>query len=185
MVHPRGCYPEPSGLGVALHQYAPTGARLATKVTDHQVGHEQVKPGVDYAIGTLYRRCGCRSIDGRQLGFSCPRLESEPEHGRWYLAAQIDGVDGLRTRVRKGGFASRADAKRALTEFHALPSAQALARTWTVGGFVTSWLVGLEARRSVRPSTLLAYRRVVDGYLVPELGQVRLSKPTTDCRSGR
>ena len=148
-------------------------------MTDHQEGHEQVKPGVDYAIGTLYRRCGCRSTDGRQLGFSCPRLESQPKHGRWYFAVQIDGVDGLRTRVRKGGFASRADAERALAEFRALPSAQALARTWTVGGFLKSWLVGLEARRSVRPSTLLAYRRVVDGYLVPELGQVRLSKLRT------
>jgi len=132
-----------------------------------------VRRGVNDVIGPLYRRCGCRSMDGRQLGFSCPRLESQPKHGRWYFAVQVDGVDGVRTRVRKGGFASRADAEGALAEFRALPSAQALARTWTVGGFLRAWLAGLEARRSVHPSTLLAYRRVVETHLVPELGSVR------------
>jgi len=126
----------------------------------------------------FYKRCGCRGQDGRQLGFRCPRLDDLP-HGRWYFAVQVDGVDGLRIRVRKGGYTTRAEAERALADFRALPSAQALARTWTVGGFLRSWLAGLESQRAVRPSTLTSYRRVIETHLVPELGHVRLSKLRT------
>jgi len=129
--------------------------------------------------GVVYRRCGCRGVDGRQRGFSCPRLEDDPAHGRWYFAVQVDVVEGRRTRVRKGGFPARRDAERALAEFAALPSAQAAARMWTVGRWLRFWLAEIERSGAVRPSTLAGYRRVVDGDLIPEFDRLRLSKLRT------
>jgi Arm DNA-binding domain len=116
----------------------------------------------DQQSGVVYRRCGCRAAGRRQLGFSCPRLTAEPAHGGWYFAAQIDGVDGRRTPVRKGGFASERKARRALAEFATLPSVEAAARMWTVGRWLRFWLAELERSGAVRPMTLASYRRVVE-----------------------
>jgi len=52
----------------------------------------------------VYRRCACRSgVTGRQVGARCPGW-SDLEHGRWYFAVWVDGVDGKRSRIRRGGF---------------------------------------------------------------------------------
>ncbi|MCP2323456.1 integrase [Hamadaea flava] len=142
---------------------SPTGTKLA---------QQQDQPGV------VYRRCGCRGEDGKQLGFSCPGLE-HVSHGRWYFAVQVDGVDGRRTRIRKGGFATEPDARRAMAQLQSLPSAEAVARTWTVGRWLRFWLADIERHEAVRASTLAGYRRVVDGYLIPELGHIRVSKLRT------
>ncbi|MEV6964980.1 tyrosine-type recombinase/integrase [Hamadaea sp. NPDC051192] len=129
--------------------------------------------------GVVYRRCGCRGEDGKQLGFSCPKLDQDVSHGRWYFAVQVDGVDGRRTRIRKGGFATEPDARKAMAQLQSLPSAEAVARTWTVGRWLRFWLAELERHEAVRASTLAGYRRVVNGYLIPELGHIRVSKLRT------
>lgn len=127
--------------------------------------------------GRVYRRCGCRSeFTGRQWGARCSAL-SDPSHGRWYFAAWIIGVDGRRLRVRRGGFASRADAERACWDLLGLPSPQAVARMWTVRRWLEFWLSEAEGR--LRPSTLRSYRTIVYGHLIPLLGSERLSKLRT------
>ena len=83
--------------------------------------------------GRVYKRCGCRSVEtGRQV-WRCPTLVDE-RHGRWYFAVQVPGADGRRRRVRRGGFATRAQAERACWELCQLPGPRAVARTWTVDG---------------------------------------------------
>jgi Phage integrase, N-terminal SAM-like domain len=91
----------------------------------------------------------------------------------------VDGVGGSRARVRKGGFATRRDTERVLTELTQLPGARAAARMWTVGGWLRFWLVNIERSGAVRPSTLVGYQRAVDCYLVPEFDRLRLSKLRT------
>ena len=64
--------------------------------------------GQDHVI---YKRCGCLDpASGRQLGKKCPLLPAE-RHGSWYYATHIDGLGGRRERVRRGGFATAADAQ--------------------------------------------------------------------------
>src|SRR5207249_104988 len=100
--------------------------------------------------GRVYRRCACRSeVTGRQLGARCPR-RPEPGHGRWYFAVMVPGVDGRRVRVRRGGFATRAQAERACWELLQLPSPKAVARTWTVRRWLEFWLSEVEGR--LRPT---------------------------------
>jgi len=126
--------------------------------------------------GVVYRRCGCRGDDRRQLGRSCPLLAEDPSHGRWYFAVQVDGIDGRRTRVRKGGFSCERDARRAVAEFGALPGPETAAQMWTVGRWLRFWLAELERSGGLRPTTLAGYRQVVDCYLIPEFDRLRLSK---------
>lgn len=128
-------------------------------------------------VGRVYRRCGCRSeVTGRQLGARCPLLV-EPQHGRWYFAVQVCGVDGRRVRVRRGGFATRAEAERACWEVRQMPGPQAVARMWTVRRWLEFWLSEVEGR--LRPTTVLNYRSIVYRYLIPRLGGQRLSKLRT------
>jgi integrase len=101
----------------------------------------------------------------------------EAGHGRWYFAVQVDGVDGRRARLRRGGFASRAEAERACWEVLQLPAPEAVARTWTVRRWLEFWLSECEAR--LRPSTLRSYRTIVYQHLIPQIGSERLSKLRT------
>ncbi len=126
--------------------------------------------------GQLYRRCGCRGQDGKQFGFSCPTLKQDKQHGRWYFAVQVEGLEGKRERVRRGGYASEELARLALAEFRRLPTPEVLARMWTVRRFLEFWLEYLEENGLLRPSALLNYQRAVRSFLIPELGQYRLSK---------
>src|SRR3954469_10297021 len=62
----------------------------------------------------VYKRCSCKdAVDGHRLGVRCPRLD-ERGHGSWYFSLELPvGRDGLRHRVRRGGFASRVAAEQA------------------------------------------------------------------------
>jgi integrase len=122
--------------------------------------------------GRFFRRCSCRDPETkRQLGTRCPRLP-DPDHGQWYFAVQVTGLDGYRAPLRRGGFESRADAESRLAAVLALPGPQALAATWTLRQWLEHWLVLTEQR--LRPSTVRAYRQVVHHDLFPTLGQHRL-----------
>jgi hypothetical protein len=126
-----------------------------------------------HEVGRVYKRCGCREeVGGRQRGARCFRLV-EPSHGRWYLAVQLPGVDGRQTRIRRGGYASRAEAERACTELLLLPGPRAVARMWTVRRWLEFWVSEIEDR--LRPSTVRSYRTIVHQHLIPHLGSERLS----------
>ena len=108
-----------------------------------------------------------RSRAVASVGARCARLE--PSHGRWYFAVQLPGVDGKRTRVRRGGYASRAEAERACMELLRLPGPRAAARMWTVRRWLEFWLSEIEDR--LCPSTVRSYRTIVYQHLIPHLGR--------------
>jgi hypothetical protein len=67
-----------------------------------------------------YKRCRCRDENDRELGSRCPKLRRadgswNPRHGDWYFAMELPpGPDGKRRpRLRRGGFATQADARAA------------------------------------------------------------------------
>lgn len=127
--------------------------------------------------GVVFRRCGCRDkATGRQLLANCGRLTSA-DHGRWYFAAQAPTPAGRQTRVRRGGFDTRAEAERARMDFVKLPSRAATAKAWTVRRWLEYWLSEMSGR--IRPSTMRSYREHVQHYLVPHLGSHRLSSLRT------
>jgi hypothetical protein len=65
--------------------------------------------------GSVFKRCGCRrGRAGLRLGASCPRL-AEDDHGSWFFILELPRhVGGTRRRIRRGGYASREEAERAL-----------------------------------------------------------------------
>ncbi|MFE7194513.1 hypothetical protein ACFU9E_33195, partial [Kitasatospora sp. NPDC057595] len=66
--------------------------------------------------GRVYRRCGCRDADRRQLGAACPRL-AEERHGTWTFAVDIPSLTGRRRTIRRGGFEDEWYAETALRRF--------------------------------------------------------------------
>lgn len=60
-----------------------------------------------------YKRCKCRSDDGKELGAACPKLRRRdsswnPLHGTWYGKAELSpGPDRQRVILRQGGFATQ------------------------------------------------------------------------------
>src|SRR5438874_7552065 len=109
-------------------------------------------------------------------GARCPH-RTEPGHGRWYFAVMVAGVDGRRVRVRRGGFATRAQAERACWDLLQLPGPQAVTRTWTVRRWLEFWLSEIDGQ--LRPTTVANYRWIVHRYLIPLLGGQRLGKLRT------
>jgi hypothetical protein len=63
--------------------------------------------------GRVYRRCGCRDANGRQLGARCPQL-ANPRHGSWAFAVDMPSPDSRRKTMRRSGYDTRADARTAL-----------------------------------------------------------------------
>jgi integrase len=121
-----------------------------------------VKSGSVYQRHT--RRCP-RDEAGKILPHRCT--------GTW--AYQVDlgrRLDGLRVQAAKGGFTSRNEARAALRDVVRQASATDLASfDVSVGAFLEQWLA---AKRTLRPSTVQAYRSHLDLYLVPLLGNIRL-----------
>jgi integrase len=123
--------------------------------------------------GRVYRRCGCRDEHRRQLGARCPRLAVDSEHRSWTFAVDIPAPTGIRTTVRRGGYAT-ADAARAALRlllegeacgFDADPNQ-------TVAEYLLSWLRDKEL--VFRPTTFARYRDYVTKDLIPDLGGIRL-----------
>jgi hypothetical protein len=87
---------------------------------------------------------------------------------------RVEGVEGGRTRIRRGGFATRADAERASARVLALPGPRVVARIWTVWRWLEFWLTLVEDE--LRPTTVVNYRSIVYLYFSrragrgPELG---------------
>lgn len=132
-------------------------------------------PGAPSVAGSVYRRCACREpLTGRQRGAQCHMLD-DPSHGRWYYWIKVTGADGLRQRVRRGGFLSEPAAIAARDAAAGQPSPRVLAQAWTVEKWLTDWLDQLD----LRPSTLRGYATIVRCHLIPALGSSRLSELET------
>jgi hypothetical protein len=61
-------------------------------------------------------------------------------HGRWYYWIKVTGADGLRQRVRRGGFACEPAAIAARDAAIIEPSPRVLAQGWTIEKWLTDWL---------------------------------------------
>jgi hypothetical protein len=65
----------------------------------------------------------------------------EPSHGSWYYWIKVTDADGLRKRVRQGGFASEQAAIAARDAAIIEPSPRVLAQAWTVEKWrPTGWI---------------------------------------------
>lgn len=101
----------------------------------------------------------------------------EKKRGRYYLVIELekDPRTGRRRRRWQGGFEKKKEAEAALIETlgridkgtYVLPSKV------TLREFLhDEWLPAIRAE--MRPNTLESYREIVDAYLVPALGNIRL-----------
>lgn len=127
-----------------------------------------------------YKRCKCRDQDGRELGARCPKLRRtdaswNPRHGDWYFALELPpGPDGKRrSRLRRGGFATQADA---LAGWQAardkLRKGADPAGRMTVAAHLTSWL---NARPDLKATTRRGYGLHV-AAMSPLIGHIDLDR---------
>lgn len=128
-------------------------------------------------VGSVYRRCGCRGPDGRQLGRHCPGLRSE-HHGTWTFDLRIPGGlgSGKGRRLRRGGYPTRAQADRARKQLLRAPARQRRAAAWTTGSWLRHWLA---QEQRWRDSTRRGYTSHVVLYLEPYLGRIPLDELAT------
>ncbi|MFH8386468.1 tyrosine-type recombinase/integrase [Kitasatospora sp. NPDC018058] len=123
--------------------------------------------------GHVFRRCGCRDHNGRQLGASCPKLATEPDHGTWTFSLDLPSPGRHRNIVRRGGYPTAEAARTALRRmiegraggFNADPNQ-------TITDYLTSWLK--DKKLTLKPTTYVRYRDYVTNDLIPAFGQVRL-----------
>jgi integrase len=130
---------------------------------------------------SVYRRCGCRGQDGRQVGAACPELRSDPRHGSWgyYLSHGTDPRTGKRRQFRKAGYASKRQAQSALAELriqldrgtYVPPSTMLLA------DYARQWLARRQVTGSgLKATTLSGYRRYIESDIAPsQLGGMRVN----------
>ncbi|WP_240777999.1 tyrosine-type recombinase/integrase [Nonomuraea basaltis] len=99
----------------------------------------------------------------------------DDDHGSWYFAVQLRGLDGQRQRIRQGGYA---DPEEAQAAGHALAAANhdGAGAGCTLGQWLTRWLATKDA---LRPSTRQGYSTHIRLYLIPQLGRIRLHQLTS------
>jgi len=125
--------------------------------------------------GSVYRRCGCRSVEtGRQLGRECLRLE-DAGHGSWCFAVDVPRYpDGCsRPRVRRGGYSDRDSAVAALQELRSPVSRFDAPSTVSTGGWLRTWL---GSRVSLATATATAYGFHIRLHLELALGRIPLKE---------
>jgi integrase len=124
---------------------------------------------------TVYKRCGCvDAATARQLGRRCARLDKDG-HGSWYFAVQVRGPAGRRERLRRGGFATAEQARRAGREMIAADRGDRAGAGYTVARWLRCWL---QMQHGLRPSTREGYADHVRLHLIPPLGRIELAELT-------
>jgi hypothetical protein len=85
-----------------------------------------------------------------------------------------DPATGRRRQRSKGGFATRREAEKALGRALVAIGAGELAGAGglTLGAYLERWLAGVQP--SLKPSTAKSYRELVEWYVRPRVGRVRL-----------
>lgn len=135
---------------------------------------------------SVYRRCGCRGKDGKQLGGSCPELKSDPRHGLWayYLSGGTETDPNQpgrqrRRQFRKGGFKTKGDAQKALTKLRASLDNNTYVEPSkiTLGEYARQWLQRRKATgKGLKATTAANYRRYVERDIIPsKLGKMLLT----------
>ncbi|MFE7129380.1 tyrosine-type recombinase/integrase [Streptomyces sp. NPDC057638] len=135
------------------------------------------------------RQCACRGpvldADGapildskgapklRKLGAKCPELlAGKKGHGTWYYYFELEpGEGGTRQRDRKGGFATKDEAKTKAEEAYRriLGGVDILSKA-TVGEDLHAWL---KRKKALARTTLHGYEDHVRLYLEPHLGHIK------------
>ncbi|WP_432045466.1 hypothetical protein [Streptomyces asiaticus] len=129
------------------------------------------------AVGRVYRRCGCRDKQRRQLGAHCPQLISDPAHGTWTFAVDLPATEpgGHNRTVRRGGFPTEDDARTALHRYRAGRRIGISADpNQTVADYLLRWLAAKRLR--LKPTTWVRYRDYVPHDLLPALRPIRLDE---------
>ena len=121
--------------------------------------------------GFTFKRCSCPpvvGVNGRPL--ACKR-----KHGSWFFAAESRTSDGKRSQVRRGGYATQADARLALTAFAEARNTGQVTddRTQSVAEYLNQWLAK-KITNGLRPTTARGYRQHIDTYITPVIGTLRL-----------
>jgi hypothetical protein len=120
----------------------------------------------------LYRRCGCRDENGKQLGNHCPKLKSDPKHGTWgyYLSHGSDPKTHQRRQYQKAGFKTKAAAASAVAQ----PKASLDTGTYVepTRKTLAEYAPEILARRQttgfgLKPATAANYDRYVRQHIVP------------------
>ncbi|MEV6040744.1 site-specific integrase [Nonomuraea sp. NPDC052116] len=99
----------------------------------------------------------------------------DDDHGSWYFAVQVRGLDGQRQRVRQGGYADPEEAQEAGRALAAADRDGAGAGC-TLGQWLARWLATKDA---LRPSTRQGYAAHIRLYLIPQLGRILLHQLTS------
>ena len=126
--------------------------------------------------GSTYKRCPCDKAGGKSKQGSTCRLR----HGSWtFVHEGPPTADGRRRQVSRGGFPSQREAREAMqaSMARAQQGGPAIDQRVTVGAYLQEWLDG---KAGLRATTMKDYRSIVDLYVRPGIGHVRL----VDLREG-
>ena len=92
--------------------------------------------------------------------------------GKWaYVLEYGRDSNGKRLQTSKSGFDTKAQAQTALQEAVRVLMADVNVHGLTVGQYLENWIAG---KRALKPKTVALYRQVLDLYLIPHLGEIRL-----------
>lgn len=125
--------------------------------------------------GSTFKRCPCpvrRDAGGRR--FTCAKA-----HGSWSYMADVPATEEQKRRqTMKGGFPTRKAAEAALAEYlgHVARGEVAVADRRHVDEYLEEWLTGM--RLSLAVSAWTNYRSILELYVQPRIGHIRLSALT-------
>lgn len=95
----------------------------------------------------------------------------------WQYRFTYTDAAGRRHTMRRQGFATKAEARDALAKALAGTNRHGTGSpTLTVAEYLTAWVGRYERSQSRKVTTVRTAKRVVDAYLVPRIGTVRLAK---------
>lgn len=120
----------------------------------------------------IFRRCGCRDENKKQLGGRCSLLASDPKHGSWgyYVAGGVNPSTGKRQQFRKTGFATQKAAREARNKVavkvdqgvYVPPSKE------TYGEYLDKWLPRhTTTGKGLKPTTVDNYARYIRNDIKP------------------
>ena len=107
--------------------------------------------------GSVVKRCSCPPA----YSAKGERLACKIKHGSWSFIADAGRTrDGKRRQVKRGGFATKAEAEAALAELidSVEKGTAAHDERQTVAAYLETWLAGRIAN-GLRPTTARSYRR--------------------------
>jgi hypothetical protein len=121
--------------------------------------------------GVIFKRCGCRSQDGRRLEKSCPRL-GERGHVTCTSTAPPPICSAVPSALVAAGFPHEQPPDGPGDGWLDASAADRTADGWTVERWLRQWL---DSRMQNRSTTRLHYTRDVELVLIPRLGRYRLA----------